>query len=131
MSLAQEASAPQTALYVVEPLPNLPGDYESAFVGLKTIKEYVAAAAEQGQELLRRAIPDLYGWPEQREIADSYRTHVQNDAVEIEEDPFAQFDIRSVVALERRLHPYTVASLTEQVADDAATSLMLGLACAI
>jgi nucleotide-binding universal stress UspA family protein len=57
-SLAQEANAQLTVLHVVEPLPSVPGDYESAVAGLKTIKEYVAAAIEEGRELLRRSIPD-------------------------------------------------------------------------
>jgi nucleotide-binding universal stress UspA family protein len=57
-SLAQEANAQLTVLYVVEPLPSVPGDYESAVAGLKPLREYVAAAAEEGRELLRHAIPD-------------------------------------------------------------------------
>lgn len=58
MSLAQEANAQLTVLYVVEPLPSVPGDYESSVAGLKPLREYVAAAAEEGRELLRHAIPD-------------------------------------------------------------------------
>jgi nucleotide-binding universal stress UspA family protein len=57
-SLAQEANAQLTVLYVVEPLPSVPADYESAVAGLKPLREYVAAAAEEGRELLRHAIPD-------------------------------------------------------------------------
>jgi nucleotide-binding universal stress UspA family protein len=57
-SLAQEANAQLTVLYVVEPLPSVPADYESAVAGLKPLREYVAAAAEEGRELLRLAIPD-------------------------------------------------------------------------
>jgi len=57
-SLAQEANAQLTVLYVVEPLPSVPADYESAVAGLKPLKEYVAAAADEGRELLRHAIPD-------------------------------------------------------------------------
>ena len=58
MSLAQEANAQLTVLYVVEPLPSVPADYESAVAGLKPLREYVAAAADEGRELLRHAIPD-------------------------------------------------------------------------
>ena len=36
--------------------------------------------------------------------------HVEHDAVEVEEHPFAELDVRAVVAEERRLHPDRVAA---------------------
>jgi nucleotide-binding universal stress UspA family protein len=58
MSLAQEANARLMVLHVVEPLPNVPVDDESALAGITMVKEYIAATEEQGRELLTRAIPD-------------------------------------------------------------------------
>jgi nucleotide-binding universal stress UspA family protein len=58
MSLAQEASARLTVLHVVEPLPNVPIEDASALASIKTVREYIAAAKEEGRELLKRAVPD-------------------------------------------------------------------------
>jgi hypothetical protein len=43
------------------------------------------------------------------------RQHVEDDAVEVEEHPFAQLDVRAVVAEERRLHPHRLAAPAEQL----------------
>lgn len=58
MSIAQEANALLTVLHVVEPMPNVPADDDSPLLGMKTVKEYVAAAEEEGRALLQKAIPD-------------------------------------------------------------------------
>lgn len=58
MSIAQEANARLTVLHVVEPLPNVPTDDGSPLLGIKTVKEYIAAAEEEGRALLAKAIPD-------------------------------------------------------------------------
>ena len=58
MSIAQEANALLTVLHVVEPVPNVPADDESVLAGIKSVREYIVAAEDQGRELLRRAIPD-------------------------------------------------------------------------
>src|SRR5690606_27654202 len=49
---------------------------------------------------------DLHGRTEHRVLADAHRAYVEHDAVEVEEDPLAQLDVRAVVAVERRLHPH-------------------------
>jgi nucleotide-binding universal stress UspA family protein len=58
MSLAQEANARLTVLHVVEPVLNVALDDENVLTGIKTIKDYIAAAEEEGRELLTRAVPD-------------------------------------------------------------------------
>jgi len=58
MSIAQEADARLTVLHVIEPVPNVPADDDSPLLGMKTVKEYIAAAEEEGRTLLRKAIPD-------------------------------------------------------------------------
>jgi len=59
MSLAQESNSRLTVLHVIEPLPNLPGDgHETILGGLKTLKDYVAAAEEEARALLKNAVPD-------------------------------------------------------------------------
>jgi hypothetical protein len=73
-----------------------------------------------GVEWMQRRV-DLHRWSEQREIANPDRTHVQHDAVEIEEDPLAELDVRTVITIERRLHPDGVATCREQVGEQAAS----------
>src|SRR5262245_448397 len=69
-------------------------------------------AATLGVEWMQRCV-DLHGRSEQREVADPDRTYIQNNAVEIEEDPLSEFDVRAVVTVEGRLHPHRVAPLGE------------------
>ena len=57
---------------------------------------------------------DLHRGTEEREAADSNRTDVEHDAIEIEEHAFTELDVRTVVAEERRLHPHGVAAAGEQ-----------------
>src|SRR3954468_13569614 len=71
---------------------------------------------------------ELYRWTEQGEIADPDPADIEHDTVEIEEHPLAGLDVCSVVAIERRLHPYRVAALPKQVTQNAAAPLLLGLA---
>ena len=58
MSLAQESNSTLTVLHVIEPLLDRPTDDETVLAGLKTAKEYMAAAEDEGKALLRKAIPD-------------------------------------------------------------------------
>jgi len=58
MSIAQEANALLTVLHVVEPMPNVPAEDDSPLLAMKTIKEYIAAAEEEGRALLQKVIPD-------------------------------------------------------------------------
>jgi nucleotide-binding universal stress UspA family protein len=58
MSLAQEANALLTVLHVIEPVLNVSVDDENALAGIKTVKEYIAAAEAEGRELLKRVVPD-------------------------------------------------------------------------
>src|SRR5688500_14351521 len=71
---------------------------------------------------------DLHRRPEQGEVADAHRTDVEHDAVEIEEYPLAELDVRPVYAIERRLHPDRIAARAEQGAQDATTFGLLRLA---
>src|SRR5262245_41377806 len=70
-----------------------------------------------GVELDRRA--------EQREVSDLHQAHVEDHAVEVEEDPLAQQDVRAVVAEERRLHPDRLPALAEEGREDAAAGLLV------
>jgi nucleotide-binding universal stress UspA family protein len=58
LSVAQEVNARLTVLHVIEPVPNVPAGDDSPLLGMKTVKEYIAAAEEEGRTLLRKAIPD-------------------------------------------------------------------------
>ena len=90
------------------------------------LAEFFAAPLLRVERVQRRV--DLHRRSKQGEVADPHRTDVQDNAVEIEEHPLAELDIRTVVAIERRLHPHAVAALTEQVAQHAATFRLLRLA---
>jgi len=56
MSLAQESNAALIVLHVIEPLPLRAAEGDS-FSELKLVKDYVAAAEEEGRALLAAAIP--------------------------------------------------------------------------
>jgi hypothetical protein len=47
------------------------------------------------------------------------RAHIQHDAIEIEEHPFAEIDVGIVIAGERRLQKDGIATRAEQLAQDA------------
>ena len=81
-------------------------------------------------ERVHRGI-DLHRWSEQRVVADPDRTHVEDYAIEVEEDAAAKEDVRAVVAVERRLHPHLIASGPEQIDQDPAPLLLVGLACRV
>jgi CHAT domain len=57
----------------------------------------------QRQDLSRQR--DLHCRPEKTEAAYVHWTDVQHDAVEVEEHPLAQLDVRAIVAEKGRLHP--------------------------
>jgi hypothetical protein len=46
-------------------------------------------------------------------VPDANRANVENDAIEIEIDSFAEFDVDPIIAKERRLHPHRVAAFSE------------------
>src|SRR5438034_295559 len=60
-------------------------------------------AAKFGVHRVRGGV-DLHDRTEQREVANLHHAHVEDHAVEVEEDPLPQQDVRSVIAKERRLH---------------------------
>src|SRR3712207_6858131 len=66
---------------------------------------------------------DLHRWTEEGVVPDPHAADVEHDAVEVEEHPLAELDVRSVVAEERRLHPHRVAAAAEQRAQDGAARL--------
>ena len=74
---------------------------------------------------------DLHGRSNEGVVTDADVAHVQDDAVEVEEDTFAQVDVRAVIAEERRLHPHRVPTGAEQVAEQAPALLLRRLACGI
>ena len=84
-------------------------------------------ATQPGVERVHRRV-DLHCRAEEREAADTHRAHVQDDAVEVEEDALPELDVRAVVAEERRLHPHGVAAAAEQLAQDSPPLLLLCLA---
>lgn len=61
---------------------------------------------------------NLHAGPEERVVADSHFAYIEHDAVEIEEYPCAKVDVRAVVAVERRLHPYGIATCAKQLLED-------------
>jgi len=58
---------------------------------------------------------DLDRRAEQGEIPDLHQAYVEDDAVEVEEDPFAQQDVRAVVTEEGRLNPNGLPALAEKL----------------
>ncbi len=84
-------------------------------------------AAQFGVHRMSRGI-DLDSRPEEGKVANLDEAHVEHHAVEVEEHPLAQQDVRPIVAKERRLHPDRIAPLCEQVPQDSAASLLLSLA---
>ena len=73
--------------------------------------------AQFGVHRMRGGV-DLDRRAEHREITDLHQAHVEDDTVEVEEDPFTQQDVRSVVAEERRLHPDGIPALAEKLLQD-------------
>ena len=71
---------------------------------------------------------DLHARPEERVVADPHVADVEHDAVEVEEHPLAELDVRPVVAEERRLHPDRVAASAEQLAQDGPARVGLAFA---
>ena len=69
---------------------------------------------------------DLHCWPEKSIVADTHATHIENNTIEIKEDSLAQFNVRTVVAIEGRLHPYGRAAFTEQRAEYLTSFVLLG-----
>jgi len=58
---------------------------------------------------------DLDRWSEQREIANLHFANIEHHAVEVEEDTFAEFDVRAVIAEEGWLHPNGVTTPAEKL----------------
>jgi nucleotide-binding universal stress UspA family protein len=58
MSLAQESNSALIVLHVIEPLPQRVAEGDAVFADVKLLKDYVAAAEEEGRALLAKAIPD-------------------------------------------------------------------------
>src|SRR5262249_14330409 len=85
------------------------------------------AAAELGVHRVRRGV-DLHRRAEQGEVPDPDPADVEHHAVEVEEDPLAQQDVRAVVAEERRLHPDAVAPRAAQGHQDPPALLLVRLA---
>ena len=65
---------------------------------------------------------------ELRVFANSHLAHVEHDAVEVEEHPLPEQDVRAVVAEKRRLHPDCLTPGPEQVSQDTPPLVLLGLA---
>ena len=96
---------------------------------LDRLAEFFAATLFGIHRMHRRV--DLHGRAEQGVVTDSHLTHIQNDAVEIEEHTFAQFDVDTVVAEKWRLHPNGFSTFAKQIAQDATPFLLLPLASRI
>jgi hypothetical protein len=61
------------------------------------------------------------------EIPNANLACVENDAVEVEEHPFSQEYVRSIVAEKRRLHPNRLSAAAEEISQNAAASLLVSL----
>ncbi len=89
---------------------------------------HVRADLDRFSELLRPAqlaikrvqrCQNLHAGSEQRVVADSHFAYIKHDAVEVEEHPSTEVNICAIVAVERRLHPYGIATCTEQLRKNA------------
>ena len=56
---------------------------------------------------------NLHAGAEQSVVAYPDFTYVEHDTVEVEEHPLTEVDVRSVITVERRLHPRRIATRTE------------------
>ncbi len=83
--------------------------------------------AQFGVKRMRRRV-NLDRRTKQRVVADADGTHVEDDAVEVEEDALAEKDVRAVVAEERRLHPDILAAGTEQRDQDPPPLILVAFA---
>src|SRR4051812_36520947 len=90
------------------------------------LAEFLAAAQLRVERVHRRI--DLHRRPEQRKAADTHAAHVEDDAVEVEEDALAKLDVCAVVAEEGRLHPHRLAAAAEQLAQEAPPFVLLPFA---
>src|SRR5215471_5037479 len=81
-------------------------------------------AAQFGVQRVRGGV-DLDRRAEQREVSDLHHAHVEDHAVEVEEDPFAQQDVRAVVTEERRLHSDRLPAPAEERREDAAAGFLV------
>src|SRR5690606_17392734 len=68
---------------------------------------------------------DLYRWPEEGEITDPDFAYIEHHAIEVEVDPLAEMDVAAVVAVERWLHPDSVAAAAKQFLQNLATQLLV------
>src|SRR5690348_12349810 len=96
--------------------PDVRADVDGLAVFLRPAKRRV-------ERMQRRE--DLDAGSEQGVVADADFAHVEDGAVEIEEHPGAEMDVRAVVAVEGRLHPHAVATGAEQFLEYAAPSALL------
>src|SRR5712671_4370267 len=68
-------------------------------------------------EWMHRSV-DLHRRAKEGEAADLHWTDVEHDAVEVEENPLSELDVRAIVAEEGRLHPNGVATGAKQLVQD-------------
>src|SRR5262245_17129204 len=74
---------------------------------------------------------NLHAGTEERMVSDSHFAYIEHDAIEVKEYARAQMDIATIVAEERRLHPYGVATGSEKISEDASSLCSLRLTCAV
>src|SRR5690606_40503093 len=75
-----------------------------------------------GVPRVRRRV-DLHGRAEERERPDAHGADVEDHAVEVEEHPLSELDVRAVVTVERRLDRHRVPARPEELARDPPTLL--------
>ena len=68
---------------------------------------------------------DLHTRSEERVRPDSHATDIEHDAVEVEEHPLTQLDVRPVVAEKGRLHQDGVTAAAEESAENISSRFFL------
>jgi hypothetical protein len=74
---------------------------------------------------------DLHAWSEKSVVSDSHAADIQYDAVEVEEHSLSQFDVPTVITIERRLHPYGIAALSKKPLQQVTPDFLFRFPCRI
>src|SRR5258708_1909896 len=74
---------------------------------------------------------NLHRGTEQRVVTDSHAANVKHNAIEVEENSTSQFDVGSVITVERRLHPDSRSATPEELCANESSYFLISFARSI